>query len=65
MTLRQLFCSHRVYLTDLHRFSDNCVAGLCHKCEAVLTAEYGAKLPLDGDRPKRCETCNGTGQVEP
>lgn len=67
MSLRQLLCSHEVYIDELHRFENypgSPVVSICHKCEKPLKADCGLHLNarLVGYRPKPCEACNGTGK---
>lgn len=65
--IRQLFCSHKVYIDELHRFDDATVVGYCHKCRKPLLASCGLEMPaqLDGRRPLKCEACDGTGVKKP
>lgn len=58
-------CRHRFDIADLHRFSDEIVAGLCWKCNKLFTASCGLNLPgsLEQRPQKKCPTCEGVGKV--
>lgn len=55
----RFLCRHEYYLDDIHRFDDELVAGLCHKCGGVFTANCGLNLngSLIGFKLKPCPTC--------
>lgn len=63
--LRCVFSRHRFYVDDLHRFDDETVVGVCHRCRRAYVAHCGLDLPgvLDGLRPATCVTCKGAGTV--
>jgi hypothetical protein len=63
--MRCFFSPHKFYLDDLHRFDDETVVGVCHKCRRAFVATCGLNLPgvLDGRKPAPCPTCSGTGSV--
>jgi hypothetical protein len=56
-------CRHEVYFDEMVRVDDGLVVAACHKCHVLLWANCGLNLRavLMGDRPKKCESCNGTG----
>jgi hypothetical protein len=58
-------CAHRFDSHELHRFTDEIVAGLCWKCDRVFTANCGLHLPGQlQERPKVCcPRCAGLGKV--
>lgn len=58
------FFGHEFYLDDLHRFDEQIVVGICHKCRKPFLADCGLHLPgqLIGRKPLPCETCQGTGK---
>jgi len=58
-------CQHKFDACNLHRFSDEVVAGMCWKCNKVFTATCGLNLPgrLECAPHLTCPTCDGVGKV--
>jgi hypothetical protein len=63
--VKNWFCVHKFDACNLHRFSDDVVAGMCWKCNKVFTADCGLHLPgsLQCAPSVECPTCKGIGKV--
>lgn len=63
--MRLFPCAHKFDVCNLHRFSDDVVAGMCWKCGKVCTASCGLALPGTLECAPRipCPTCKGLGKI--
>lgn len=58
LTIRRFFCSHTVFIEDLHRCPDGLVEAPCNRCGKVLRAECGLYLKAKLQQRPKVPTCS-------